>query len=341
MIVVEILLFCGLISFGIYASISDFRTGRIANNAVIIALLYAVSLDIVYYGFFVSDTITDFLINNAIILCVISVLYFSKTWAGGDCKFCFVIALLYPARYYVALNGSIATLSILIAFSFLIGYLYLVWDAVYCLMLRRIRITKNYFLRSVTRFFLSYFSAIIYITACSFAVWFLSNKTKLELSPLLQILLYSCIAWIVSSKKELQNKYLLGLLFVVDVAICIYTKTVPISSDYKIYIVVVLLLFLQILIRLRNYETIPAEKVKARMILSIMSSMMLVQSKIPCFHDISKENLGSRLSEEQAEAIRKWGYGTQIELTIVRKIPFAVFIVLGAISYFIMWSIVR
>ena len=61
MIVVEILLLSGAVVFGLFATISDFKYGRIPNKAIIFALAYAITLDIIYYGIYANDIIVDFI----------------------------------------------------------------------------------------------------------------------------------------------------------------------------------------------------------------------------------------------------------------------------------------
>ena len=55
---------------------------------------------------------------------------------------------------------------------------------------------------------------------------------------------------------------------------------------------------------------------------------------------ISTEDLKSRLTSEEIESINIWAKATHTEkLTIIKKIPFAIFISIGFISYFIIWSV--
>ena len=54
----------------------------------------------------------------------------------------------------------------------------------------------------------------------------------------------------------------------------------------------------------------------------------------------STEDLKSRLTSEEIESIKIWAKATRTqELTIVKKIPFAVFIAIGFVSYFVLWGI--
>ena len=79
------------------------------------------------------------------------------------------------------------------------------------------------------------------------------------------------------------------------------------------------------------------------MILSAFSSMMMQSSKITGLPGISTEDLRNRLTEEEAESVRRWGKSAKgvSEVSIVKKIPFAIFLAMGYACYFVIWRIVR
>lgn len=79
------------------------------------------------------------------------------------------------------------------------------------------------------------------------------------------------------------------------------------------------------------YQEIPTDQVKAGMILSRSTIVLLLPSKVKGLSKESFEDLRSRLSEEEAAAGRRWKtskYGRDTVL-IVRKIPFAACIAAG------------
>ena len=76
------------------------------------------------------------------------------------------------------------------------------------------------------------------------------------------------------------------------------------------------------------------------MILSTISSVLMQTSITPGLPGVSTEDLRSRLTTEEIASIKIWAKATHTEsLTIVKKIPFAIFISIGFVSYFILWSI--
>lgn len=78
------------------------------------------------------------------------------------------------------------------------------------------------------------------------------------------------------------------------------------------------------------------------MILSTTSSMLMQNSRVRGLPPISSEDLRSRLTEEQVGSIGRWASSRNISaVMVVRKIPFAIFIFAGFLSYFIIWEIVK
>ena len=63
MLVCEILLISLLILTGVRASFTDIRHGVVKNRDLLLAVIIGIVIDIVYYGVFARDIITDFLLN--------------------------------------------------------------------------------------------------------------------------------------------------------------------------------------------------------------------------------------------------------------------------------------
>ena len=92
-----------------------------------------------------------------------------------------------------------------------------------------------------------------------------------------------------------------------------------------------------------NYQVINTEDVKRGMILSQVSSIMMQNSKVKGMPSISDESLNSRLTEEEADSIIRWSKTKNglRQITIVRKIPFAVFITSGTLVYLLLRGVLK
>ena len=78
------------------------------------------------------------------------------------------------------------------------------------------------------------------------------------------------------------------------------------------------------------------------MILSSFSSVLMQTSITPGLPGVSTENLKSRLTSEEVDSIQIWAKATHTQsLTVVKKIPFAIFISIGFLCYCILGSILE
>lgn len=101
------------------------------------------------------------------------------------------------------------------------------------------------------------------------------------------------------------------------------------------YLIVLAAMLFRLLISEYNYEEINTSDVRKGMILSTSDTMLFVNSKIKGLPMISTEDLRSRLTDEEASSVVKWGKSKSGKKTvkIVRKTPFAIFISLGVIIF--------
>ena len=130
---------------------------------------------------------------------------------------------------------------------------------------------------------------------------------------------------------------------VIDIVISAFLMVFPLSINPRTYLITAILLLSQMSIRMSLYDEVSTNIVRRGMILSIGSSMMMQNSTMQGLPGISTESLKDRLSDEQAESVRAWGQtrAGQKTVVVIKKIPFAIFLFLGYITYFVLWSIVR
>ena len=86
-----------------------------------------------------------------------------------------------------------------------------------------------------------------------------------------------------------------------------------------------------------NYEWIRTSDVKAGMILSYFAIQQFYGSRVKGLPVSTDETTKSRITQEEADSIKRWEkskYG-KAQIMVVRYIPFAVFILIGMITYLI------
>lgn len=341
MVIVEILLLIALIALGINASVTDIRDGRIYNKVLIKFALVAIILDIGYYGYFARDLFGLYILNFGIIALISLVLFYTHSIAGGDCKLLLVMSMLYPANFYFVYEKSDVTLYFVICLAILFGYLYLLGYSIYELIKKRAKITVQYIKKYIISFLKSFVSASGYICLINEAFVIMAIY-GIQINEWIIRITCMVVAWIIGKKPALKKWQLVVGVFVVDIIVGVILGAIPISFNPENYIWVMVLLLCQMTIGTSIYQEISISELKKGMILSSVSSILMQNSRVRGLPPVSSEDLRSRLTGEQIVSIERWASSRNIvSVTVVRKIPFAAFIMGGYISYFIIWSFVK
>jgi preflagellin peptidase FlaK len=120
----------------------------------------------------------------------------------------------------------------------------------------------------------------------------------------------------------------------------IFAGTDFFAVDVERYVLVILLLLCQMMAKTGLYETIQVKKLKKGMILSSYTSMLLQNSRVRGLPGVSMEDLRNRLSETEVASVKRWAASRKVEeIVVVKKIPFAIFLLMGFATYFIVWSL--
>ena len=323
----------------IISSKSDLTKGIIKNKILAIFAMLGVVIDVVYYGYFVRDLFFEFLLSFLVVTGLSLFLFFSHIFAGGDCKFTIVLTLLYPARFYMVLGSSNITLYFSLGFAIFAGYCFLLVNSIYLIATKKTKITGTYIKKSVLLFLKSYIVASLYVSLINYIVVILG---MFEIGINVWIIRFLCMlmALCVGKFSILKKKIPIIVISTVSFLFSIVLKSFPFSTNPENYILVLIILFCQMAIKTNIYDTIEVSQLKKGMILSTMSSVIMQKSRIKGLPKVSFEDLRSRLTESEIESIKSWAKSANIEsLAVVKKIPFAVFISIGFIIYYILWSI--
>lgn len=318
---------------------TDLKEGYIYNKTLLFFGILAMVWDIIYYVFFVDDIATDFLINVVIVFIVSLFLFFTHSFAGGDCKLTVVMALIYPARFYCVYGNTNYTLVFSLGIAIFYGYIYLLFSAIVGIIKKKNSMSVTYIKGYLISFAKSFISAMIYISAINLL---LNAVGRIGIFVNVWIIRILCmtVAWIVGRYRFLKKPLMMGCVMVIDVVLSIIFNVIPISINPENYVLVVILLLCQMTIKNNLYETVCIDELKEGMILSTISTMMMQGSRVRGLPKISAEDLRDRVTQDEIESIKRWAEGKNVnQITIVKKIPFAVFLFMGFVSYFIVWSV--
>lgn len=337
--IVETLLLFTLIVIGARAAYTDIRAGYIYNKELAAAFIPGTVLNVVYYTVFVRDITWDFLLNLAVVLLLELLLYKMHAYAGGDLKLGMLLAYLYPARMYAPYSGVIVTLFFYIGFAIFYGYIYLLADAVRRAVTKRSNLSGRYAAGYVKNFLVAYLRASVYIILLTLAAYAAGNYFLIPSWALWIICMLA--AWESRRSRVMRNRVAVLATMAADVVLAVMMRVIPFSLYPETYLFSAVLLVFQILISAALYEEIDTENVKKGMILSKVSSALMQGSRVRGLPGISSESLADRLTEKQAESVVRWGKTKtgRKKVTVMRKIPFAIFLLLGIVTYFMIWVI--
>lgn len=318
---------------------SDLRKGMIYNKTLVVFSILAVVIDAAYYGYFARDLLIEFLMNLIVVAVISLYLFYSHSFAGGDCKMFMVLAMLYPARFYITYGNSNITLFLTIGFSILAGYIYLLSSSVWGIATKKVKITSAYVRNFLLSFIKSYLIAMLYIALFN-CLLVQCSSFGLNINGLIVSLLCMVVAWLVGKFPLLRKKIVFIPVAVLVALISVSFGFLPISLYPGDYVLVLILLFCQMTIKTIIYEEVSIDQIKKGTILSAFSSMLMQSSITKGLPGVSTEDLKSRLTESEAESVKIWARATHTKsLTIVKKIPFAIFISVGFLGYWILWSV--
>lgn len=335
MFLCEALLLTLMTLLGIYASYTDLRHGIVENRAIIVASTVGIVINVPYLCFFCRDFWQVYVVNLLIMSSVSVTMYLFHFWAAGDSKLLICVSILFPARLYQKVMPSIAPGIYAFICIFLIAYFYIVIDTVIQMLGKQRSIHDPIMLKKhLISFAINYVRGFIYVRALNEIFRNITGELYYENQVLFS---FACIffAIIVYDKRIFKKWYIIALAIVVN---AIFWKDfLTFAPRLFSYVILLIAMLLRYFLSGYNYQEIETDKVAKGMVLSRVTVLYFVASRIKGLPQVTYEDMRSRLTEEEAEAVRRWGKsknGKEL-VTIVRKIPFAVFIVLGELMFFV------
>lgn len=338
MIICEILLlFCALILCGLSVW-TDLRHGQIKNKHLAMCFTVGLVLNFIYYLVYCRDCFGITALNLLISTLISIGFYFVHIWSAGDSKLIIVLISLLPGRLFWANSSTIVPAAYLFILVFSIGYLYLIGEALYLDF-------KNHAIKlpSITKatvwdIFKSYLRAFIVLYALN-GVLAITFPSFVENNILLISLISYFVITVLRENTIYRSKILLYGCGLFDVIMLILTRnSITFSSIIRMaqtYILVLFVMWTTWIAGKYVYESVPTEEVKTGMILSRSTIVCFAPSRVKGLPQMSYEDMRSRLTEDEAAAVRRWKdskYGKATVVT-VRKIPFASFIAVGVILF--------
>lgn len=342
MTVFDFLKIIPLVIICIYSSMTDIKYGIVKNKAILIASIIGLILDA--FGWFkINSVCIKYHIINILAVVALSIVFYAMhIWAGGDCKLMLAISLLVPYELYIPVSNGKVSLVLLLAIVFGISYIYLLAESI-VLAIKTKSIEKGKLINNVRKSIIWWISCVAYITLFD-QILLLFFPDLFIKSRFIVLVINICLAIVISGISILCNKITVTIVIILEIIIRLICHQ-PILSKYMLmnYAIAIVFIVLRIFIDEYNRETIETSKVKKGMILSATTTVQFTLSKVKGLPPQSTEDLRSRLTEEEAESVRRWEkskYGMPT-VEIIRKIPFAIFISIGTFIFLILGAVMR
>ena len=329
------------IILGIITSITDIKENRISNKTLLIFGIAGIVLTIAQYVLKTNIIWSAYLVNLTLVIVFSLVLYFLHIWAAGDSKLLSVLGIIIPANYCMLAGKLVPWGVIVVALSFVVSFAFLLIESIWLFINHKGEFSFKNVTKNAKQFIIAYVRNIIYISFALKLENFFAKEWFSEHSWAILGINISLIL-LISSFEFLKKMPVVITALVLSVALSIYTDEWFLSlSRLKYYLLVVVIMLIRLMISEYNYATIPTSEIKKGMILSSFTTILMSKSRVKGLPDISKEDMRSRLTAEEAEAVVRWEKSKNglKEVQIVRKVPYAIFIFSGLLIYFVIWGI--
>lgn len=335
MIFIEALLITVLCCTCCYVTVTDLKKGIIQNKVLLIAGTIGLFANAVYYAFFARDLVLAFVLNLIVMIVLSVALYALHIWAAGDSKLLMLTIFLIPTRIYYEGNYVTATTVILIII-FSIAYLFVLAESLYLGINQKNIFKINKLKPDIKLMLFQYIKCTCLVTIFSFIMRVCLPEfynSNLELMMLINMLIVLFSYGI----KFLDKPLPLTILVVVSIAsyICSNGMDFNLKESLKTYPLVLVVLILRLFAEKYNYKTIPTSQVEKGMVLAYSTVLLFMPSNIKGLPKETTEDIRSKINEEEVASIKRWENSKfgQGEISIVRKIPFAIFISIGTLIY--------
>lgn len=305
---------------------TDLKYGIIPNKLIFPCIIFGI-----IYKIFSSISIN--LLGSIMLASIVSlILFYLKIWAGGDCKLYLAIILLMPNSIIESTFYGISYIVWIPILAFLIGYFYIIGDSFYQ-KLKQHKKNNNLHTKAKNDFirYIKYYVVIIFINYC------MNNLFKylnIQLNTWMYMIISFGLIYMFIKIKILEEKFFILFVIFIDIYIGVINLNLLFNiKQLLIWFAIIISSLLKHFNNDYNYEEIVIEQLKPGMILSTTSSYIFFNDKLSKYKKISDETLRSRLTEKDIDQIKEVSLKRDYikTITIMKKIPFALFISLSTI----------
>ena len=265
------------------------------------------------------------LANLGIATLLSMLMYFAKLWAAGDAKLFITLYFCLPPRILDGAGFSMAIIPFF--FVFLLAYVWVIADSVWRLFKKEPKKGKPI---NISAFLVNYGITIVETTAL-YSIFLLILPEFIRNNALLSSIILVAYAFVCNSHKWSKKWYTIlvhGMVLLFSYCLRAWAPTIP---DWRNALIILLAVALQHYASLYDYQLVPTSSIRSGMILSAEAVIQFRLSKVRDLPTNPTEEITARITDTEAEAVRRWGRSAKgtVQIWIVRKTPFAIMITLG------------
>ena len=336
MLIIDYIRIAVLLLLCVYCSITDIKDGIVKNTILLSAGGIGVLLYIIQVVAFGIDDPWIVFISILINAFISLLLYLFHVWAAGDCKMLLAVFILIPPSLSLHSRTPYISLILIPAFAFLFSFFFLIVDSIRAMVKQKHIVKKDKLIGTLKVLLIRYISTMSVVLLAD-KLLFIFFKDLVNRYWVMIIVINICLVIIVNSIRLFQKAYVFLPIIAVDIVLMILYGESPVRYLIS-FALVLLIMMIRIIISEYNYQMINTSEVEEGMILSTETTMLFLNSKVKGLPPISKEDLRSRLSKEEADSVKRWEkskYGLR-QVKTVRKIPFIIFISIGTLCYIVL-----
>lgn len=322
-----------LVATGFECGLHDLKHSTVPNRWLLLAFASAIILNGSYYVLVASDYVVPWIQNMLLADTLAVAMYCVGLWAAGDVKLFALLYLCVPGRLLD--TGTLSCAVIPYIYVFVPALLWLLADTLWQ-MLHHVR---AYHVRIQWKSMLIHWLVILLESSALRRMLLLIipefyRENELLCAAVMIVYAFVCNTYPVMRRWPVITIHAIILL------VTFFLQPMQVSfGAWWNYVAVILVLLFQHWAGQYNYRAIPTSAVQQGMILSADTILRFSRSRVHGLPNDASESMTARLTDIQAAAVKRWESSANgaVEITIVRKMPFAILISIG----FFLWMMIR
>ena len=333
MIYAEAACLTGILVIGVLSAYTDLRYGIIPNRLILAGLAAGVLCHAALLLLGAAPYYPYWLLCMLIADALAFGMFWGRLWAAGDAKLFMTLFFLTPPRLFD--SGQLSNAVIPYIFIFIPALAWMLGDSLVRALRKEPRKKQSFDIKSWA---VNCVKAIIEVTMIHSVIYALFPAFA-EQNGLIVFSLIMVYAYVCGSVDVMRRWIIVGIHAAITVGIWIAMGWSLSAPDFRGYLILVAVMVVQRAAGMYNYQLLPTAKAARGMIPAAETVILFQASRVQNLPTDPSEQLTAKISEEEADAVRRWEKSAKgrPNIWIVRKVPFAFMIALG----FIAWMIFR